>query len=107
MRRTQAEDSAITCGRTHRASGIGTQCEIDEAGRNGSNKRVWVLQADGQPQAVSVKTGASDGRMTEITGGDLREGMAVITDYQEAKNMEDVPGVLPNSRTLDTTFTAS
>jgi HlyD family secretion protein len=34
---------------------------------------------------VPVRTGVSDGRATEITGGDLRPGMAVITDYQEAK----------------------
>ena len=33
----------------------------------------------------TVKTGVSNGRQTEILGGDLKAGMAVITDYQEAK----------------------
>lgn len=47
------------------------------------NKQVWVLH-DGQPLAIPVQTGASNGRQTEITGGDLKEGMAVIVDYQEA-----------------------
>lgn len=47
------------------------------------NKQVWILQ-DGQPVAVPVQTGASNGRQTEITGGELKEGMAVIVDYQEA-----------------------
>jgi HlyD family secretion protein len=46
--------------------------------------RVWVLGEQG-PQAVAVKTGVSNGRQTEILGGDLKAGMAVITDYQEAK----------------------
>ncbi len=47
----------------------------------GSARQVWVLR-DGAPVAVSVTPGISDGRMTEITGGDLLEGMAVITDQR-------------------------
>jgi len=47
----------------------------------GSAKQVWVLR-DGAPVAVSVSPGISDGRMTEITGGDLVEGVAVITDQR-------------------------
>ena len=50
----------------------------------GDEARVWVLGEQG-PQAVAVKTGVSNGRQTEILGGDLNAGMAVITDYQEAK----------------------
>ena len=46
------------------------------------NKRVWILR-DGQPVPVPVQTGASNGRQTEITGGELKAGMAVIVDYQE------------------------
>lgn len=37
---------------------------------------------DGQAVAVSVQTGISDGRMTEVTGGELQPGMAVITDQR-------------------------
>ena len=44
----------------------------------------WTLR-DGQPEALAVNIGASNGRQTEITGGDLKVGMAVITDYQETK----------------------
>jgi HlyD family secretion protein len=47
----------------------------------GAAKQVWVLR-DGAPVAVNVTPGISDGRMTEITGGDLLEGMAVITDQR-------------------------
>lgn len=41
-------------------------------------REVWVLQ-DGAPVAVAVVPGVSDGRLTEITGGALQPGMAVIT----------------------------
>ncbi len=47
----------------------------------GMAKQVWVLR-DGAPMAVNVSPGISDGRMTEITGGDLTPGMAVITDQR-------------------------
>lgn len=47
----------------------------------GTAKQVWVLR-DGAPVAVNVTPGISDGRMTEITDGDLKEGMAVITEQR-------------------------
>jgi len=47
-------------------------------------KQVWVLPKDGVPVAVKVTPGISDGRMTEITGGDLVAGMRVITDQKTA-----------------------
>jgi len=50
----------------------------------GGAQQVWV-QTENGPQAVPVKTGVSNGRLTEIIGGDLKAGMAVITDYTEAK----------------------
>ncbi len=51
---------------------------------SGAEPQVWVLD-NGQPKAITVQVGASNGRQTEITGGELKSGMAVITDYQEAK----------------------
>lgn len=47
-------------------------------------QRVWVLR-DGQPVSVTVTVGQSDGRMTEITSGDLQAGAAVITASVSAK----------------------
>jgi HlyD family secretion protein len=38
----------------------------------------------GTAVAVAVVPGISDGRMTEITGGDLKAGMLVITDQKAA-----------------------
>jgi HlyD family secretion protein len=45
--------------------------------------QVWILR-DGEPVAMPVKKGVSNGRQTEILGGELAAGMEVITDYQGA-----------------------
>ena len=50
--------------------------------RDGLN-RVWVMKG-GKPQAVEVKTGATDGKMTEIVSGALKPGMQVVTETLEA-----------------------
>jgi len=44
-----------------------------------SAHQVWVLR-DGVAVAVAVTPGSSDGRMTEVTDGELQAGMLVITD---------------------------
>lgn len=46
-------------------------------------RQVWVLR-DGNAASVAVTTGISDGRYTEITGGALEPGMAVITNQKAA-----------------------
>lgn len=45
----------------------------------GSSQTVYVLDAEGNPKAVQVVVGASDGSRTVVTGGDLKPGMRVIT----------------------------
>lgn len=45
------------------------------------HSQVWIL-VNGEPKSVQVSTGVSNGRQTEILGGDLSVGMEVITDYQ-------------------------
>lgn len=50
---------------------------------SGGLRQIWVLQ-DGQAVALQVQAGISDGRMTEVGGPELREGMAVITDQRAA-----------------------
>ncbi|WP_338847743.1 efflux RND transporter periplasmic adaptor subunit [Massilia sp. W12] len=47
-----------------------------------AQKQVWVVGPQG-PQAIAVQTGLSNGRQTEITGGEVRPGMALIVDMQE------------------------
>lgn len=45
----------------------------------GGKQTVYVKGEDGNPRPVSVITGESNGTMTEVTGGDLKPGMEVIT----------------------------
>jgi HlyD family secretion protein len=57
------------------------------AGASTANaKQVWVLPSDGKGAAVAVAVipGISDGHVTEITGGDLKAGMLVITEQKTA-----------------------
>ena len=50
---------------------------------NAAVRQIWVLQ-DGQAVALAVTPGISDGRMTEVSGPELKEGMAVLTDQRAA-----------------------
>lgn len=48
------------------------------------SRQVWVLQ-QGQAVRIEVKTGATDGRMTEVVAGDLQVGMPVIVGTSAAR----------------------
>ncbi len=48
------------------------------APQQGTPGRVYVLGEDGQPKAVPVMLGPTDGAYTELVSGDLKEGQAVI-----------------------------
>ncbi len=50
---------------------------------SGTGKAVWVLRGE-VPTEVAVTPGATDGRQTVITAGDLAEGDPVITDQRSA-----------------------
>lgn len=45
----------------------------------GSRQTVYVVGEDGNPRAIRVVVGASNGSVTEVVGGELTEGMEVIT----------------------------
>jgi HlyD family secretion protein len=45
----------------------------------GSAQQVWALR-NGEPLAVPVTIGVTDGKFTEVVSGNLQEGMQVITD---------------------------
>jgi HlyD family secretion protein len=55
----------------------------DTGDTKGKQQRIYVLR-DGQPSAVAVSTGSTDGIMTEITGGDITVGTEVVTDIISA-----------------------
>jgi HlyD family secretion protein len=51
------------------------------SGRDGPTDRrsAWVVR-DGKPQMVSLRVGLSDGNLTEVIEGDLRQGEPVVVD---------------------------
>ena len=55
--------------------------------------RVWVLR-DGKLQLLRVRTGVTDGAMTAIVGGELKEGDRVVTGITE-------PGATGTSQTAN------
>lgn len=65
----------------------------------GQMRRVWVLGADGKPQARRIKVGLSDGSSTEVVEGDLKEGEVVVIGQNisgaaktQSNNAQSAPG---------------
>ena len=54
-----------------------------KAGSSDSTPKVWVLK-DGEPSEIRVTPGITDGRVTEITGGDLVAGTALVIGIKPA-----------------------
>lgn len=54
----------------------------DNATASGDERTAWLLR-NGEPVPVPVTVGASDGRYSVVTGGDLRAGDMVVTGFGE------------------------
>ncbi|HYW35175.1 MAG TPA: efflux RND transporter periplasmic adaptor subunit [Balneolaceae bacterium] len=52
--------------------------------QKGQGPTVWIMK-NNQPEAVSVKTGASNDEMTQILSGNLQPGQKVLTNVQRRK----------------------
>jgi HlyD family secretion protein len=59
----------------------GTRTPAAAGASTAAARQVWVLR-DGKAVPLPVTPGISDGRMTEIIGGELQAGMLVITDQK-------------------------
>lgn len=78
--RAQREKGGVTSMIVpRRRFGGGNRREREVSIGRGSRQNVYVVGADGNPRAVRVVVGETNGSETEIVGGDLREGMEVIT----------------------------
>lgn len=81
----EGEPPAVTSGSAdvrRPAGSAGDGAATSSAGARestGVRGRVYRLGEDGRPQAVSVRLGISDGRMTELLGGGLSAGQALVT----------------------------
>jgi HlyD family secretion protein len=90
-------------GSSARRDGGGAGRSGDQrAGALPEKKTVWVLRG-GKAQPVTVKTGVSDGSLTEILEGELSENDAVITDVTGGSDSASAarapqPGGFPRAR---------
>lgn len=57
----------------------GSRNQKDKDDANSKQKQVWILK-DQQPAAITIKTGASDGRMTQLVKGELQPGAELLVD---------------------------
>jgi len=74
---------------------------LAESGARGqaASGRVYVLEA-GEPKALDVRLGLTDGASTELVGGGLAEGAEVIIGVADARGAASQPagGGLPRAR---------
>ncbi len=80
---TKREQSAQADGQSENRRPQGNFQMGQGSGRMGSRSRdrarVWLQDEEGKLRMVFIRTGVTDNVYTEITGGDLKEGMEVIT----------------------------
>ena len=56
----------------------------EETNGKGKQQNVWTLR-NGQPTAIAITKGTSDGVKTEVTAGELEPGIELITDTETVK----------------------
>ncbi|HUG38698.1 MAG TPA: efflux RND transporter periplasmic adaptor subunit [Candidatus Limnocylindrales bacterium] len=54
------------------------QMPSGQAARGGSSGRVFVLDPEGKPKPVTIRTGITDGSYTEVLGGDVKDGQELL-----------------------------
>lgn len=63
--------------------------------RGGMRGRIYTIGENGQPKAIEVRFGLSDGTMTEVLSSEVKEGMEIITSApqsQQANRQQRTPG---------------
>lgn len=71
------------------AGGRGGRAAREVTIGRGSRQTVYVLGEDGNPRAIQVVVGETDGSRTEIVSGELTEGAEVITARLAAGQVQD------------------
>lgn len=64
-----------------------------QSGGTTTRGRLWVVGPDGQPKAVQVVFGASDGNQTEVVSGDITEGQQIIVGINRQRGGGGLSGI--------------
>lgn len=71
---------------------LASEAQAARAGGGGGSGRIWILGEGGRLKAVEVRLGLTDGSMTEILSGDIKEGQEVIAGQQAPTKASGMPG---------------
>ena len=63
---------------------LGAQAAAARSGGGGGTGRIWIVGEDGKPKAVELRLGLTDGSMTEVVSGEIKDAQEVITGQQSA-----------------------
>jgi HlyD family secretion protein len=64
-----------------------------DSAKSTSNSTVYIVGPDGEPLAVPVDVGLSDGKYTQVSGNLLQVGQKLITEDKMAKVKDEPPAV--------------
>lgn len=88
--RFRPADTGLQSGRATQPVATSGRAQGDTQGGAGErSRRIWTLR-DEQLQPVRIQTGISNGTATAVSGGELREGMTVVTGVV-ASNADAAP----------------
>jgi HlyD family secretion protein len=62
------------------------------AGGGGGSGRIWIIGEDSKAKAIEVRLGLTDGSMTEVVSGDIKDGQEIIIGQQAAAKASGMPG---------------
>jgi HlyD family secretion protein len=82
----------LTPDQKKRYDELASESQAARAGGGGGSGRIWIMGEDGKPKGVDVRLGLTDGSMTEIVSGDLKESQEVIVGQQAAPKTSGMPG---------------
>jgi len=82
---TNTEGAAAQMGQRQRGPGGAAGAFHRAGGQRRQSQTVYILDANNQPKAASIRTGITDGHYTEVVGGDLQVGQNVIVGLATSK----------------------
>ena len=75
---------------------MASEAQAARAGGGGGSGRIWIIGEEGKPKSIDVRLGLTDGSMTEIVSGDVKEGSEVIVGQQTVNSAK--PSGTPGPR---------
>jgi HlyD family secretion protein len=71
---------------------LASEAQATRSGLGGGSGKVWIIGEDGKAKGVDVRLGLTDGSMTEIVSGDIKDGQDVIVGQQAVAKASGMPG---------------